>query len=202
VKTWRVVLAIAFVAPCLAFAQPPGAGTQLRLRGTVESFDGSTLRMLTADEGEVEFIVAQNVGINGLLRRSLDDIADNAFIGTTATRGADGRWHASEVHIFPEQMRGAGEGHYAWDFPASTMTNAAVSGTVAAGTGRALTLTHVDGETEVVVGPDTAIVELTFADATLLVPDAAIFVLGTVDPTGAFTPFAIIAETDGVKPPM
>jgi len=36
------------------------------------------------------------------------------------------------VHIFPESMRGTGEGHYDWDLkPQSRMTNANVEQTVA-----------------------------------------------------------------------
>jgi hypothetical protein len=84
-----------------ALAQPPADGTQLRLRGTILAFDGTTLEMQTAGEEIVEFDVPATIGINGVARKSLDDIADNTFIGTTAARGTDGRWRATEVHIFP-----------------------------------------------------------------------------------------------------
>ncbi len=45
---------------------------------------------------------------------------------------ADGTQKAVEIHIFPEAMRGTGEGHRPWDLmPNSTMTNATVDNEVA-----------------------------------------------------------------------
>jgi hypothetical protein len=184
---------------------PPAVPPQVRLRGTVEQFEGQELTVLTERDGAIAVRLGPNVGINGLARRSLSDIDANTFIGTTAIRSTDGRWQATEVHIFPEAMRGAGEGHYPWDLPESTMTNAAVTGMVFAGDDRTLKLRYAaqasTGEVEVDVAPDTPIVELVPGDTSLLVPGASVFVLGT--PEGAaVTAFAILAEKDGVKPPM
>lgn len=184
-----------------ALAQAQDGGTQMRIRGTIEQLEGQTLTVETRSDGAVEFELPDEIGINGVARRSLADVAQGRFIGTTAARGDDGRWHATEVHIFPEEMRGAGEGHYAWDFPDTTMTNANVSGSVSAGDGRALTLSYEGGEVEVVIGPETDIVALVPGDTSLLVPGAAVFVLG-VSGGGTFTPLAIVAEKDGVAPPM
>lgn len=185
-----------------ASAQAPDAGTPLRVRGTVQQLTGDTLTVQTERDGRVEAVLGPSTGINGLERKSLGDIQDGGFIGTTATLDEGGRWRASEVHIFPEQMRGAGEGHYPWDFPNSTMTNATVSGRASAGDGRTLKLTHAGGEVEVDVVPETAVVMLTQGDRSLLVPGAAVFVLGTVQAGGRFDAIAVIAETNGVKPPM
>jgi hypothetical protein len=185
-----------------AEAPPPAAPPpQVRLRGTVQRLEGQLLTVLTEADGAVVVTLAPNVGINGLARRSLADISDNTFIGTTALRGRDGRWEATEVHIFPEAMRGAGEGHYPWDLPESTMTNAAVTGTATAGDGRTLKLKYATGEVEVDVSPATPIVELVPGDTSLLVPGATVFVLGAPDGT-TINAFAILAEKDGVKPPM
>ena len=184
-----------------ATAQPPSAPAQVRLRGTVERLEGPLLTVSTPADGVVTVRLGPNVGINGLAARSLADIGDNTFIGTTALRGPDGKWNATEVHIFPEAMRGAGEGHYPWDLPESTMTNAAVTGVVTAGEGRTLKLRYATGEVEVNVAPTTPIVELVPGDTSLLVPGASVFVLGMPDGE-AITAFAILAEKDGVKPPM
>jgi hypothetical protein len=43
------------------------------------------------------------------------DIKQGSFVGVTAMPRADGSDSAPEVHIFPEAMRGTGEGHYPWD---------------------------------------------------------------------------------------
>ena len=75
-------------------------------------------------------------GINGLEAKTLADIGGNTFIGATAVKDSAGRWTATEIHIFPESMRGAGEGHYAWDLPDSSMTNGAVTGNTAGAAAR------------------------------------------------------------------
>ncbi|MBN1238733.1 MAG: hypothetical protein JXB36_09530 [Gammaproteobacteria bacterium] len=185
-----------------AGAQAPAEGTPMRLRGTIEKLEADTLTVLTESDGAVDAQLAPNVGTNGLERRTAADIPDGGFIGTTAAMDEDGRWRALEVHIFPEEMRGAGEGHYPWDFPETTMTNATVTGAATVGDGRRLSLTHAGGEVEVDVVPETDIVMLTFGDRSLLVPGAAVFVLGTLQTDGRFDAVAVVAETDGVKPPM
>jgi hypothetical protein len=199
-----LLCALAVLAAAASFpsmAQPADGGTPLRLRGTVRAFQGGVL-VVTSGNDSVEFAVPPTVGINGVVRRSLEDIVDGVFVGITAGPTADGGWQATEVHIFPEEMRGAGEGHYAWDLPETTMTNATVTGTASAGDGRALKLSHVDGETEIDVGPQAEIVALVPGDTSLLIPGAAVFVLGSVDDSGAFSAIAIVAEKGGVRPPM
>ncbi|HVY66647.1 MAG TPA: hypothetical protein VHH11_17630 [Gammaproteobacteria bacterium] len=173
----------------------------VRVRGTVQAFDGQTLTVATS-EGVVKLAVGASTGINGLEARTIADIGDNAFIGTTAVKDAKGRWQATEVHIFPESMRGAGEGHYAWDLPQSTMTNAAVTGTAGKGRGRTLALKYAGGTVDVDVTRKTAIVALTAGDRSLLVPGATVFALAVAQGNGAPSAVAIIAETKGVKPPM
>lgn len=186
----------------LLFAQVAGAQAPPRVRGTVQSFDGSTLAIATPSDGIVRVAITAATGINGVATRTVADIADNAFVGATAVKDASGRWQATEVHIFPEAMRGAGEGHYAWDLPESTMTNAAVTGTAARDNGRTLQLRYADGAVEVDVTPRTAIVALTMGDRSLLVPGAAVVALAVPQEGSAATAVAVIAETQGVKPPM
>lgn len=183
-------------------AQSQDEGTPMRLRGTVQQLEGDTLTVLTDSDGAVDAQLSAQTGINGLERKTVDDIAEGGFIGTTAAMDENGSWRALEVHIFPEEMRGAGEGHYPWDFPETTMTNATVTGAATAGDGRRLQLTHAGGEVDVDVVPETEIVLLTFADRSLLVPGAAVFVLGNLQADGRFDALAVIAETNGVKPPM
>jgi hypothetical protein len=182
----------------IAAAQPPP-----RVRGVVQAVEGQTLVVATENEGVVRLTLTDMTGINGLEKRTLADIKDNTFIGATAVKNRDGRWQATEVHIFPESMRGAGEGHYAWDLPESTMTNGAATGVVAKGRGGSMTVRHGSSNVEIDVTRRTAIVALTMGSRALLVPGAAIMALA-VPPQGGGNPtaVAIIAETNGVKPPM
>jgi len=110
-------LGLALLAATVA-AQPPP-----RVRGVIQAVEGATLVVATPSDGVVRLTLTDMTGINGLEKRTMADIGDNTFVGATAVKNGDGRWEATEVHIFPESMRGAGEGHYAWDLPESTMTN-------------------------------------------------------------------------------
>ena len=122
--------------------------------------------------------------------------------GGPAVKDRDGRWQATEVHIFPESMRGAGEGHYAWDLPESTMTNGAATGIVAKGRGGTINVRHAGGTVEIDVTRRTEIVGLTMGSRALLVRGAAVLAIAQPVQGGAALAVAIIAETNGVKPPM
>ena len=75
-----------------------------------------------------------------LFRSSLDDIKPGSYVGTAAMPQPDGTLRALEVHVMPESMRGAGEGHRPFDLqPQSTMTNGTV-GTVTGSSNRMLTI--------------------------------------------------------------
>ena len=181
----------------IAAAQPPP-----RVRGVIQAVEGQTL--VVATEGAVARLTLTDMtGINGLEKRTMADIKDNTFIGATAVKNRDGRWEATEIHIFPESMRGAGEGHYAWDLPESTMTNGAATGVVAKGRGGSMTVHHAGGDVEIDITRRTEIVALTMGTRALLVPGATVMALAA-PPQGGGNPtaVAIIAETNGVKPPM
>ena len=191
-------LAVALtLAASVASAQPPPA----RVRGVIQALEGQTLVVATPNDDVVRLALTDMTGINGLEKRSMADITENTFIGTTAVKDRNGRWQATEVHIFPEAMRGAGEGHYAWDLPDSTMTNGAATGVAAKGRNGTLSVRYAGGTVEVDVTRRTEIVALTMGTRALLVPGATVMALAVPADGGAMA-VAIIAETNGVKPPM
>jgi hypothetical protein len=196
-KIGLISLALVLIAGTASAQAPP------RVRGVVQAVEGQTLVVKTESEGVVRLTLTDMTGINGLEKRTMADIKDNTFVGATAVKNRDGRWEATEVHIFPESMRGAGEGHYAWDLPESTMTNGAATGVVAKGRGGSMTVHHAGGNVEIDVTRRTAIVALTTGSRALLVPGATVMALAVPPPAGGnATAVAIIAETNGVKPPM
>ena len=119
------------------------------MRGVIQAVEGKTLVVTTPNDGVVRLTLTDMTGINGLEKRTMADITDNTFIGATAVKDRNGRWQATEIHIFPEAMRGAGEGHYAWDLPDSTMTNGAATGVVAKGRSGTLNVRHAGGSVEI-----------------------------------------------------
>jgi hypothetical protein len=192
---WSAV-ALVLLATTASAQEPPA-----RVRGVVRALEGQTLVVATPNDGIVRLALTDMTGINGVEKRSFAAIANTTFIGTTAVKNRNGRWQATEVHIFPEVMRGAGEGHYAWDLPESTMTNGAASGIAAKGQGGSLTVQYPGGSIDVDVTRRTAIVALTMGSRALLVPGASVVAL-VVPADGGLVAVAVIAETNGVKPPM
>src|SRR5215813_7752918 len=87
----------------------------VRVRGTIERMEGPTYVVKARDGAELKVGLADNPQIAGVVKASLSDIKQGSFVGVTAMPRADGSQNALEVHIFPEAMRGTGEGHYPWD---------------------------------------------------------------------------------------
>jgi hypothetical protein len=147
------VLAVPFAAPVRGDAPP------VRVRGTIERIDGPIYVVKARDGAELKLTLADNPQIAGVTKASLADVKQGSFVGVTAMPQPDGGFSAVEVHIFPEAMRGTGEGHYPWDLqPQSTMTNANVEQVVSAVDGRTLTLKYKDGEKKITVSANTPIV--------------------------------------------
>src|SRR5206468_6659305 len=100
-----------------------------------------------------------NPQIVGVVKASIADIKENTFLGSAAMPQPDGTQKALEVHIFPEAMRGTGEGHRPFTTPGSTMTNGAASGATVTGVdGPKITVKYKDGEKTIVVPPNVPIV--------------------------------------------
>ncbi|HEX4113667.1 MAG TPA: hypothetical protein VH020_14135 [Stellaceae bacterium] len=209
-STFLTAAAFLLTAALPALAQdkaPPAPPT--RLRATIEKVDNGTLTVKTEQGQDATVTVMPKTNISGVAARKLSDIKPNEFIGITAMNGKDGVMHATEVHIFPEPMRGAGEGHYPWDKgPDSSMTNAAVAGMVDSSDGKLFTMSYKDkktgktGEVKIDIGPTVPIVAFVPGDPSLLKPGAKTVMFAHKNPDGTYMALGIVAEKDGVKPPM
>ncbi|MGE0259455.1 MAG: hypothetical protein AB7T18_11950 [Alphaproteobacteria bacterium] len=201
----RIALSIALIgllfAPALA--QAPPAGTPTGVRGTVEKLDGQTLTVETREGPVATIALAPNFTVSGVVKKELADIKEGDYVGVASMRGTNGKLRGIEVLIFPEAMRGTAEGEFPWDLqPGSMMTNAAVTGVAAERAGRTLKLAYKGGESEIMIAPEAPIVTLQPADASLLKPGAAVFLVARKQPDGSLTAARVTAEKDGVKPPM
>jgi Domain of unknown function (DUF5666) len=175
----------------------------VRVRGTIERIDGSTYVIKARDGAELKVTLADNPQIAGVVKASLSEIKQGSFVGVTAMPQADGSQRALEVHIFPEAMRGTGEGHYPWDLrPQSTMTNANVEQVVTAVDGQTLTLKYKDGEKKIFVPANTPIVVYVQGDKSDLKPGAKVFIAAIKQPDGTLQGRAWRVGRDGVTPPM
>jgi len=199
----RPFIAVAMVAAsvlCATAQQPP---TPTRVRGTIEGVDGDVLSVRSRSGEHVKLHLTGDAKVVGIIRISLADIKLGSFIGTTTVPGPDGVPTAVEVHVFPEDMRGTGEGSRPYDLrPNSTMTNATVSEQVAGNDGQTLMIKYKDGEKKVTVSPDTPVVTYVPADRADLKADAKIIAFVKQLPDGSFETNRLSVGRDGLTPPM
>lgn len=182
-----------------------------RVRGTIDKAEGSTLTIKTED-GKSETVDVGGAKFAWVVPSSLDQIKDGVFIGT-ATKG-ENPMTALEVVLFPESMRGTGEGHYGWDTitdqtggAGSKVKSAMTNGTVkadasAAGGARTLTVSYgKDGSKEIVVPSSAPIVAFEPADKTILAPGSKVFAVVAKDGAKAEGKLVAVGK-DGLTPPM
>ena len=197
----RASAAIGFVLVCVAW--PASAQETVRIRGTVERVDGPVYVVKTRDGAEVKLTMTDNPLFVAIAPATMADIKPGMFVGSAGMIQADGTQKAIEVHIFPESMRGTGEGHYDWDLkPNTKMTNANVEQTVAGVDGPVLSVKYKDGEKKVVVSPDTPVVTYVPGDKSDLKAGAKIIAFIKPLPDGSFETSRISVGRDGLTPPM
>jgi hypothetical protein len=167
-----LILSASLLSASLAHAQSP-----LRVRGTIDEVDGLTLAAKTRDGAPVKIVLADDVRIVAVMKRSLADIKPGEFVGSAAMMQPGGTWKALEVHIFPESMRGTGEGHRPWELPQSSMTNATVVDSVSKVDGHVMTLRYNGGEQRIEIADDTPIVGYVPGERADLQPGRAFTIL-------------------------
>ena len=171
----RASAAIGFVLVCVAW--PASAQETVRIRGTVERVDGPVYVVKTRDGAEVKLTMTDNPLFVAIAPATMADIKPGMFVGSAGMIQADGTQKAIEVHIFPESMRGTGEGHSDWDLkPQSKMTNGNVEQTVAGVDGPVLSVKYKDGEKKLLVTPETVVVTYVMGNKDEVGPGTRIFV--------------------------
>ena len=194
-----LLLALAF---CAANVLAQGSPTAMRLRGTIEKVEPTTIVVKERSGETVTLALADDLTVAEVMPVDPTMIQSGAFIGTAAVTGADGKLSALEVLVFPEAMRGTGEGHSPWDLqPGSTMTNATVTDVVHGAKGREMKLRYKDGEQTIVVPEGVPIVTIKPADRSLLVPGAKVIVTAQMR-NGQPTALRVAAGRNGFAPPM
>src|SRR6202051_3228808 len=174
--TQRSLAALSLALICIA-TPASAADDTVRIRGTIESVEGPVYVVKNRDGAELKLTVTDNPLFVAISPSTMADIKPGMFVGSAGMMQADGTQKAIEVHIFPESMRGTGEGHYDWDLkPQSKMTNANVEQTVAGGEGQILSVKYKDGEKNWLVTPETAVVTYVTGDRSDLKPGIQIFV--------------------------
>jgi hypothetical protein len=145
--------------------------------------------------------MTEKTGYAAVFAARIEEIKHGEYVGITAKRGADGGWQAIEVHIFPEAMRGLSEGHYPWDFPGTTMTNAVVAEVVQKVDGPLLTLTPKGQSVQILVPPTATIVRIEVRKHEVVQVGAGTVVVARKGPDGSLTALRVYVG-QGVMPPF
>jgi hypothetical protein len=192
--TIGAVIAFSAVATSMALAAP----APQHIRGTITSYSGGTLVVATAT-GPVSLHVSPKARIAGILPANASDIKTGTFIGT-ANAPMGGTARALEVVVFPDSMRGTGEGDYPWDLSAAGKPSAMTNGTVAAPHGSSMT-TYKGGTKRISIPPNVPVVRVEPGSRALLVAGAHVFV-AAVPMAGKLTALFVSAGEKGTVPPM
>jgi hypothetical protein len=182
-----------------ALAQTPAP---IRVRGVVDSIDAQQLLVTTRAGQKVTMKLAPDAGATFISPIAIDAIKPGSFIGTAAVTQPDGTLKALEIQVFPEEMRGVGEGHRPWDLGKdSSMTNGTV-GDLKVADGRYLTLTYKGGEQKVFVPPNAPIITYEKATMADVKKGDHVIVTATHNADETLTATRIGVGKNGLVPPM
>jgi hypothetical protein len=170
--------------------QTPSADAPIMLRGAVTSISANQL-VLKSDTGAVTVALTQPFHFYVRAPSDLSHVKESSFIGVTTVKQPDGSERATEIHVFPEELRGVGEGSRMMapqasaaasrmtngNVSASRMTNGTASqsrmsnGSVSSTNGSSLVVQYAGGSQNVTVPPNTPVTELKLASKNLAVGD-------------------------------
>jgi hypothetical protein len=199
----RPLIAVAMVGLSTLYAAAQQAPVPTRVRGTIEKVDGDLLSVKSRSGEDVKLHVASDLRVSGITRIALSDVKVGSFVGATTVPGPDGGQNAVEVHVFPESMRGTGEGSRPWDLrPNSSMTNAMVAESVVGNDGHTLLVKYKEGEKKVFVSSETPVVTYVPGEKSDLKAGAKIIAFVKALPDGSFETSRVSVGRDGLTPPM
>ena len=206
-----------------ACGKPSSTSQPEHVRGAIQTVDGQALTIATS-AGSVRVQLAPSTAIATVVQSDRAHLTDGSFLGITSVVAPDGSRRAVEVHVFPESMRGTGEGSRGWDWPgasadskmtngtASKMTNGTVSsstmtnGTVTADGGSSLTLQYKDGASKgsqaITIPPGVPVDAIEPGQSADLQPGVHVFVVATRDSARVLVADRVLVGKDGVVPPM
>lgn len=182
----------------LGAAGMAAAQQNVNIRGTLTAFDGQVLSIKARDGRDVQVELPADVNVAATKAFSLADIKPGMVLGvTTVKRGSD--VVAIDVRPIPPTAR---QGLSPFDLqPESTMTNAAVEGTVTETPGgNALTLTYPGGSVKVLVPPGTPMSQSMPGSRADLKPGEGIFAAVRQGEGGKLIAVRVQVGKDGVRP--
>lgn len=200
----ETLLISSLLASALMMASPSYAddAKPTRVRGAITAIEGDSLKVHSNKGEDLQVNLTQDTQVRGVTLAQVSEIKPGSYIGSAAVPQADGTLKALEVHVFPPQMAGTGDGHRAFDLGKdSTMTNGSV-GDLVTSNGRTITVNYKGGQKKIVIPDDVPIVNLVPGDRSLLKPGVKVVLQAQPGADGALNALSISAGENGVTPPM
>lgn len=173
-----------------------------RVRGAITALEGDLLKVHSNRGEDLQIHLTKDTQVRGVTLAQVSEIKPGSYIGSAAVPQPDGTLKALEVHVFPPEMAGTGDGHRAFDLGKdSTMTNGSV-GDLVTSNGRTITVNYKGGQKKIVIPDDVPIVNLVPADRSLLKPGVKVVLQALKADNGALNAVSISAGENGVTPPM
>lgn len=187
-----------------------------RVRGALAVVVLPHLTVDSRDGARVETTLTDDTGVFVVTPGKRGDIQKDQFVGITSIGAVGDRRVALEVHIFADDLRGLGEGHYPWDLSSepTMMTNAAIAKIDSVDDGPMLTVTYSEeassvgeskkttqGQQQITIPEDIPVVHFAKADSAMLTPGREAFLLMKDDDAGKPVLLGIVVG-DGIAPPM
>ena len=198
------LLISSLLASALMIAGPSQAddAKPMRVRGAITSVEGDLLKVHSNRGEDLQVKLTKDTQVRGVTLAQVSEIKPGSYIGSAAVPQADGTLKALEVHVFPPEMAGTGDGHRAFDLGKdSTMTNGSV-GDLVTTNGRSITVNYKGGQKTIVIPDDVPIVNLVPGDRSLLKPGVKVVLQAQRADDGALNAMSISAGENGVTPPM
>jgi hypothetical protein len=200
-RTRRCLLGTLAALALLPTAGRAQQARTVRLRGTIEALSDTRMVLRERSGQRMELALSPTYTVTEVYPVTLADVKPGSFVGVGGLPQADGSQRAIAVLLFPENMRGTGEGHYPFDFlPQSTMTNATVADVVSISGGQKLELRYKDGQKTIVVPPEAPIVSLRPGERSMVVVGAPVAV-NVQEIAGQPTVVRVSAGRNGFAPP-
>jgi len=198
------LLISSLLASALMMASPSYAddAKPTRVRGGITAIEGDSLKVHSNKGEDLQVNLTKDTQVRGVTLAQVSQIKPGSYIGSAAIPQADGTLKALEVHVFPPEMAGTGDGHRAFDLGKdSTMTNGSV-GDLVTSNGRTITVNYKGGQKKIVIPDDVPIVNLVPGDRSLLKPGVKVVLQAQPGADGALNALSISAGENGVTPPM
>jgi hypothetical protein len=175
------------VISLVGLAGLPAASQQanVRMQGTVERLNTKSLVLQRNNGTTSSLSLDSETAVFTNQPSSLSAIKPGDYVASAAVKGTDGKLRSKELRIFPEALRGIGEGQRPMKKPDTLMTNASVAEVVSAPEGQVVKVKYKDGTAELIVGPEVPITAVVVSEVSVLKSGTRVFILASKGADGA-----------------